>query len=120
MINMNDVFKYKMDEIIKYKSPLKGTTFLKVVGRELDECPGGVQYHYICRPLHDNAIATQKLKLNSMEVTWCDLETELKEIADEADREEREIHEKAVKMRAEVRAHMKKMEEDREREDNEN
>jgi len=119
MSKIDEVFEYKMGEIIKYVSPLKGTTFLKVVGRELDECPGGVQYHYVCRPLHENGIAIQKIKVNSMEVTWCDLDAELKKIAEEQDKEDREAHEKAIEMRAEVRARMEKLKEDRDAETDE-
>lgn len=81
MFNNDYGFKFKIGDIVihigssliqeedKIDSIFRmGQEKLLIVGRILDECPGGIQRHYDCRPIINKNPATKLVRFNEIEL----------------------------------------------------
>ncbi len=82
MSKFDEFFKFKIGETVqtlttneKYEKVI-----LFIVGRHIEECPGGHQFYYGCRVHHDNGgISTSHLRFNEVELKAFDYDEEAKE-----------------------------------------
>jgi len=81
MSKLDGFFKFKVNEVVKSSVMRLGEKmpYFQIVERLIQECPGGIQYHYKCRHLFDDGgISTNYIQLNEIEVQACDLEEDIK------------------------------------------
>jgi hypothetical protein len=80
MSELDKYFKHKINSTVKFTYRLNDKpTVMHIVSRELEECPGGIQYHYYCRQHTEDGYGTQLVKFNEVELEACDLKKDLEE-----------------------------------------
>ena len=109
MSKLDEIFEHKITDIIRpiHRMDDESSIFLSVVHRMLEECPGGVQYHYYCRALSDSGVGNNIIKFNGAEVEACDMKSEMVKIDEARDKRQRIEYTKSQEMREEVRAMLK-------------
>ena len=68
-MKLDEFFKFKIGETVVHVSNAKEKpVVLFIVNRQIEQCPGGVQLHYICRHIDEGFISIQYIKCNEIEL----------------------------------------------------
>jgi len=115
MSKLDEIFEYKIGDVVRCVNRIddENQFFLTINQRALEECPGGIQYHYLCRALHEGGIGLQNFKLGSNELETCDYKAEMAKAKMAKEQRELEDLEKSMRMREEIRAKMKEARENK-------
>lgn len=74
-MELDEFFKFKIGEFIKRKSPFKEKCdVLYIVGRNLEQCPGGIQHYYNVRHESLDGVYVKLFMVNEIEVEAYDHE----------------------------------------------
>jgi len=110
MSKFDEFYKFNITETVKSKvqRPDGCPNLLHVVSRTMDECPGGVQFHYHCRQhFIDLGVSVKLVPFNEIELEACDFEEELRLHAEREVKRERDNYRVLRKMRMEVDEQLK-------------
>lgn len=109
MSKLDEFFKYKIGDTLKVKSyPKIGLFLIHIVERSTQECPGGIQFHYTGRVISTGSIQNDWVRFNEIELE----EYDAKKYAQEEFEREHVEYKKSQEMRKEIRAEMKKREQE--------
>jgi len=74
---LDEFFKFEIDQTVQVKNKIKDDLYLvHIVGRWLEECPGGMQVHYSGRTLHDDGMSHNGIRFNEIELEEYDPKVE--------------------------------------------
>lgn len=105
MSKFDEFFKFKVEEILQVSAQNgRGLILVQVVERMIQECPGGVQFHYTCRIHHEDSLGINYVKFNEIELKEYDSEV----VNAEAEKIQKETYKAMARLRKMAREEVDK------------